>query len=187
MRKRSTSSRVLDSLSCPCTLQWTGAPSVPGALVSILLKLPNVKFVIVTLGESGCIMLERSEYGDPQLEEMDVDSLLESLKLSIDANNTKPICIAEKSVVRLTAKGIGSVYGRLLVGTAEKIPSSELIDTTGAGDAFIGAVLYAVCEGMPPEKMLPFASQVGAAACRALGARTGLPRRIDPILAPFLH
>ena len=37
---------------------------------------------------------------------------------------------------------MGTVSGRLLVGTAEKIPSSELVDTTGAGDAFIGAVLY---------------------------------------------
>lgn len=32
--------------------------------------------------------------------------------------------------------------GKLLLGTAEKIPPSELVDTTGAGDAFIGAVLY---------------------------------------------
>lgn len=44
--------------------------------------------------------------------------------------------------MRLNAKGIGAVNGRLLVATAEKIPPSELIDTTGAGDAFIGATLY---------------------------------------------
>lgn len=64
---------------------------------------------------------------------------------------------------------------------------------------------------MPPEKMLPFAARVvrqsaslcsqpraefpiltarswlqAAAGCRALGARTGLPVRTDPRLAPFL-
>lgn len=39
---------------------WTGAPSVPSALVSMLLKLPSIKFVVVTLGEDGCMMLERS-------------------------------------------------------------------------------------------------------------------------------
>lgn len=43
---------------------------------------------------------------------------------------------------KLSAKGIGTVHGRLLLGTAEKIPSSEIVDTTGAGDSFIGAVLY---------------------------------------------
>lgn len=32
--------------------------------------------------------------------------------------------------------------GKLFIGTAEKIPPSELVDTTGAGDAFIGAVIY---------------------------------------------
>lgn len=41
----------------------TEAPSIPSALVSMLLQFPNMKFVIVTLGEDGCIMLERSENG----------------------------------------------------------------------------------------------------------------------------
>lgn len=43
---------------------------------------------------------------------------------------------------KLRANGIGTVNGKLHVGTAEKIPPSELVDTTGAGDAFIGAVIY---------------------------------------------
>nr|GMD71158.1 ribokinase-like isoform X3 [Ipomoea batatas] len=86
----------------------------------------------------------------------------------------------------MRAKGVGMVCGKLLLGTTEKIPPSELVDTTGAGDAFIGAVLYSICADMPPEKMLPFAAQVAAIGCRALGARAGLPRRDDPRLAPFL-
>lgn len=48
-------------------------------------------------------------------------------------------------MAKFRAKGIGSVSGRLYFGTAEKIPPSELTDTTGAGDAFIGAVLYGMC------------------------------------------
>lgn len=47
-----------------------------------------------------------------------------------------------QNVAQLHAKGIGTIIGRLLVGTAESIPQTELIDTTGAGDAFIGSVLY---------------------------------------------
>ncbi|XP_059660206.1 uncharacterized protein LOC132306704 isoform X2 [Cornus florida] len=166
---------------------WTEAPSVPSALISMLLKLPNIKFVIVTLGEDGCIMLERSVTAEiDQSEEMDVDSLLESLKQRMDNSKSMPACISS-TVTKLRGDGVGTVSGRLLVGTAEKIPASELIDTTGAGDAFIGAVLYAICADMPPEKMLPLAAQVAAASCRALGARTGLPRRTDPRLASFLH
>ena len=44
--------------------------------------------------------------------------------------------------MNLTAGGLGTLCGRLHVGTAEKIPPSELVDTTGAGDAFVGAILY---------------------------------------------
>ncbi|XP_057501329.1 uncharacterized protein LOC130785218 [Actinidia eriantha] len=43
--------------------EWTEAPSVPSALVSMLLRLPSFKFVIVTLGENGCVMLQRSVAG----------------------------------------------------------------------------------------------------------------------------
>ncbi|XP_042384150.1 ribokinase-like isoform X2 [Zingiber officinale] len=163
---------------------WTNAPSTASALISMLLRLPNLKFVIVTLGEKGCIMLERSTNASGQ-EEVVVESLLESLKTSMDASSLLPICISSKSSLRISANGIGAVSGRLLLGKAEVIPPSELVDTTGAGDAFIGAVLYAICAGMSPEKMLPFASQVAAAGCRALGARSGLPKRTNPRLAPF--
>ncbi|KAJ7977139.1 Ribokinase, Carbohydrate kinase PfkB, Ribokinase-like protein [Quillaja saponaria] len=165
---------------------WTQAPSIPSALVSILLRLPNLKFVIVTLGEDGCIMLERSVNESIQTEETDVDSLLESLLKGKDDSLVVPTYISS-SATNLRADGIGTVCGRLIVGTAEKIPPSELVDTTGAGDAFIGAVIYAICANMSPEKMLPFAAQVAASNCRALGARTGLPFPPDPRLASFLH
>eukprot|EP00268_Persea_americana_P021191 TRINITY_DN2116_c0_g2_i3.p1 TRINITY_DN2116_c0_g2~~TRINITY_DN2116_c0_g2_i3.p1 ORF type:complete len:412 (+),score=94.79 TRINITY_DN2116_c0_g2_i3:172-1407(+) len=166
---------------------WTAAPSIASALLSMLVRLPKLKFVIVTLGENGCIMLERNTSEDPEAEEMDVDSLLESLKQKIDGTKTIPTCISSKPKLRLSADGVGTVCGRLLVGTSEVVPPSELIDTTGAGDAFIGAILYAICADMSPEKMLPFAAKVAAANCRALGARTGLPQRADPCLSPFLH
>lgn len=62
------------------------------------------------------------------------------------------LCIYEQctfplfqNVTKMRADGIGTVCGRLFVGTAEKIPACELIDTTGAGDAFIGAILYGKC------------------------------------------
>ncbi|RLN18897.1 ketohexokinase-like isoform X2 [Panicum miliaceum] len=86
----------------------------------------------------------------------------------------------------VSARGLGTVFGRLLIGTAEVIPASELVDTTGCGDAFIGAVLHALSAEMPAEKMLPFASQVAGIKCRAVGARGGLPWRSDQRLAKYL-
>ncbi|CAN6912610.1 unnamed protein product [Brassica oleracea] len=164
---------------------WTEVSSIPCALVSMLLRLPKPKFVIVTLGEEGCLMIQRDSTEASESKETDIESLVESLKQRSDSTATFPTCVSSETT-KLKANGIGTLSGRLFLGTAEKIPPEELVDTTGAGDAFIGAVIYALCAGMPPEKMLPFATQVAACNCRALGARTGLPHRTDPRLVPFL-
>ncbi|KAL5136808.1 Ribokinase [Glycine soja] len=162
------------------------ASSIPRALVSIILRLPRLKFAIVTLGKDGCIMLERCVDDEgSHIEEMDVESCLTTLKERKDDSTAMPTCIASP-VTKLRAKGIEeSVCGRLYYGASEKIPPSELMDTTGAGDAFVGAVLYAICANISPEKMLPLASYVAAANCRALGARRGLPYSNNPCLASF--
>ncbi|KAK8946217.1 hypothetical protein KSP40_PGU012506 [Platanthera guangdongensis] len=165
---------------------WTIEPSIPNALVSMVLRLPNIRFIVVTRGDKGCIMLERNINDAHGAEEIEIGGLLESLVQKAVPSRKIPTCISSKPEIWIRADGIGSISGRLLVGTAEVIPPSELIDTTGAGDAFIGAVLYALCAGMPAERMLPFASQVAAAGCRALGARSGLPRRSDPRISTFL-
>lgn len=60
-----------------------------------------------------------------------------------------------------------------------------VVDTTGAGDAFVGGLLYGLCNGIPPPRMLALAAAVAAAKCTALGARAGLPHR-GAILAELL-
>ncbi|BBH10111.1 Protein kinase superfamily protein [Prunus dulcis] len=91
-------------------------------------------------------------------------------------------------LTKLRANGVGTVCGRLFVGTAEKVPPSELQDTTGAGDSFIGAVLYGIyLLQHAARENAAFAAQVAATCCRAFGARTGLPHRTDARLASFLY
>ena len=48
-------------------------------------------------------------------------------------------------------------------------------DTTGAGDAFHGGVLYGFLTDQDLETSLMFGNAVAAMKCSALGARTGLP------------
>lgn len=55
----------------------------------------------------------------------------------------------------------------------------DVVDSTGAGDAFIGGVIYSLVSGLPLDNMLPLASQVAACKLRKFGARKGLPRRSD--------
>jgi ribokinase len=58
-------------------------------------------------------------------------------------------------------------------------PSVSVIDATGAGDAFVGAVVVASSEGMSPEAALAFACAAGALAATRPGAQPSLPTRAE--------
>ena len=51
----------------------------------------------------------------------------------------------------------------------------EVVDSTGAGDAFHGAFALGLAKDMAWTDLLRFASAAGALACTQLGARRGLP------------
>lgn len=61
----------------------------------------------------------------------------------------------------------------------------EIVDTTGAGDAFHGAFAWALANGRQPAECARIAAAAAALKCRRLGARAGLPTRaeLDEFLA----
>jgi sugar/nucleoside kinase (ribokinase family) len=48
----------------------------------------------------------------------------------------------------------------------------EVVDTTGAGDAFHGGFVYGFLQGMEPEQLGRFANACGAVCCTKVGARS---------------
>jgi len=58
-------------------------------------------------------------------------------------------------------------------------PSVTPVDTTGAGDAFVGALTVALLEGRPESEALAFACAAGALATTRPGAQTALPWRAE--------
>lgn len=62
------------------------------------------------------------------------------------------------------------------VATAEP-PEVDALDTTGAGDAFVGALVVAMLEGMTPAEALRFACAAGALTAAKAGAQSSLPWR----------
>jgi sulfofructose kinase len=54
-------------------------------------------------------------------------------------------------------------------------PQGEVVDTTGAGDVFHGAFLFARARGWSLRRALHVAAVVAAMKCRALGGRAGIP------------
>lgn len=58
-------------------------------------------------------------------------------------------------------------------------PAVQVIDTTAAGDCFVGALTVALAEGQQPEDALRFATYASALKVTKFGAQSGLPARAE--------
>jgi ribokinase len=96
---------------------------------------------------------------------------------------------AEQAARQLLARGVGAVVvtlgsrGSLLVsrrGTclypAKKV---RAVDTTAAGDAFNGALAYALTKGKGMEEAIPFANDVATLSVTRFGAQRSMPTLAD--------
>jgi ribokinase len=81
------------------------------------------------------------------------------------------------AVVTLGASGAVLASG----GTPRHFPApkSEAVDTTGAGDAFVGALAAKLARGASLEEAVPYAVLAGAAAVARKGAQGALPTPED--------
>jgi ribokinase len=89
-------------------------------------------------------------------------------------------------MVALTLGGEGAVLYKMGKEIA-RVPafSVPVVDTTGAGDTFCGALAVALAEGKAPDDALMFASAAGALAVTKPGAQPSLPMRtqVERLLA----
>ena len=94
---------------------------------------------------------------------------------------------AKTAVDKLLKKGVGKVALTMgkkgaLVGTKEgktlvRSPKVNPVDTTGAGDAFCGALAVAISDGKKLEEAVAFANYAGALKTTKMGAQEALPTR----------
>jgi ribokinase len=79
-------------------------------------------------------------------------------------------------VVTLGAQGAKMYHGEN--GTiAASPPKVTPVDTTGAGDTFVGALVVGLLEGQSQQQALSFACAAGAAATQKAGAQPSMPDR----------
>lgn len=83
-------------------------------------------------------------------------------------------------VVTLGERGCAAISGDGMI-EVEGFPV-HAVDTTGAGDVFHGAFLFAVLQGWDLYRMCLFSNAVAAMKCRRLGGRAGIPD-LDEALA----
>ena len=58
-------------------------------------------------------------------------------------------------------------------------PTVEVVEPSGAGDAFAAGLALGILEGWPLEHTARFASVLGASACTALGCAAGVFTRAE--------
>jgi len=106
------------------------------------------------------------------------------------ARRWMPAAKDEEIVGELLERGTGTAVLTLGArGSMAATPSGELLrtptfpvdilDTTGAGDAFHGGYIYGMLQAWPLPDVLRFASATGALNCRHLGGQGGLPSLAD--------
>jgi len=79
------------------------------------------------------------------------------------------ITLGEQGAVWVSPEGQG----------LQPAPQVEVVDATGAGDAFIGALATAICEGKPLAQAVKRGCIAGALAVTKTGAQASLPWRED--------
>ncbi len=94
---------------------------------------------------------------------------------------------AEAAAVKLRQSGVGTVIltlgerGALLTSATETklFPAFKItpVDTTAAGDAFVGGLAVALAEGKPLAEAVRWGNAAGALAATQLGAQPSLPTR----------
>lgn len=116
--------------------------------------LSTCRFVIITRGKDGSVLIERSDQ-------------------KISAPVIRKNSTDDQSIVTCEIQE----DLRIWYCTAWPISSEEIIDTTGSGDAFIGAIIYGILreKSWSKDQFLRFASYVAMCKLKGIGARTTLP------------
>lgn len=96
-----------------------------------------------------------------------------------DADNAAGYAMRAEAGGSSSSSATAEVVAHVTVAQAARLPAGAVVDTTGAGDAFIGSILYGLATGMPVRRAMQLAAVVAACKCTALGARPGLPQRAN--------
>ena len=148
---------VVTSEGFPKAYTGRGEGIVGPALSQVFARLPLCHTVITTLGAGGSVRVDI----DPQMAASPLEVLVDEVVTEGQAQN---------QFIRREEPGVTVHYC-----PAVKLPPMEVMDTTGAGDAYIGATCYGVVQGHGVEQVMRLASEVAARKCKRVGARPGLP------------
>lgn len=120
-----------------------------------------------------------------------VDILVVAKKFALDMTGTQDVLTAGTQLLEtyrnqqvvITDGEHGSWYWDRNIHFHQPAFQVDVVDTTGAGDTFHGAYLYAVLQpDWTPQYCLKFANAVAALKCTQLGGRKGIPTLAETLV-----
>ncbi len=120
-----------------------------------------------------------------------VDILVVAKKFALDTSGVQDILAAGTQLLKtyqnqqvvITDGEHGSWYWDRHTHFHQPAFPVDVVDTTGAGDTFHGAYLFAVLQpDWTPQYRLKFASAVAALKCKQLGGRKGIPTLAETLV-----
>jgi ribokinase len=168
-------------------------------LCQLEVPVPVVRWALETARQHGAITVLNpapvQELSDELLSLVDYLTPNEGEATALTGTDVTDLDTVRRAAARLVERGAGAVVvtlgeqGALVCdgGSAvhfEAFPV-EAVDTTGAGDAFNGALAVGLAAGGSLEQVIPLASAAGALTCTRRGAQAALPTRAD--VERFLH
>jgi ribokinase len=112
------------------------------------------------------------------LNESEASVLLDST-IHDEADAARALLDRGPSTVVITLGDRGAVYATSALVGHVAAPRVDVVDTTGAGDAFVGALAVKWAAAAPLEEAVRFACAAGGLACTQTGAQAALPRERD--------
>lgn len=105
--------------------------------------------------------------------EIEIEQAAKSLGIHVGdhADMAKALSLRGKTTCIVTLAGKGSIVARAdgSIFRVNALDLEEVVDTTGAGDAYCGTLAACLYEGMGLEESVRWASAAGSLACAALG------------------
>jgi ribokinase len=137
---------------------------------TILNPAPAVKFGSDLLGLVDILILNETELGllaETELRDTDDDASLVEAARAMQAGKDKIICLT------LGKRGVlALIDGKPLVIAGRAV---KAVDTTGAGDCFVGAVAAQLAAGKPIHDALAYANVAASICVQRIGAAPSMP------------
>ncbi len=160
---------IVSQLEWPIEAVQTLLETARPQAIRVLNAAPSTKLALRTLERVDILVVNEIEA--ESLSSLAVRDVITAKRAAVHLLDYGPRAV----IVTLGAAGALAV--EQMGAHLQPAPRIEVVDSTAAGDAFVGALACALAEGKTLEKAMAFGVCAGSLACTVLGAWPSLPRR----------